>query len=79
MDHRPASDAASAIFLARRHVMKTLFCTTALSVFALAAFAQEESSIPMDQVPAVVAEAAMANAMGVTFNNIQLDHGVYEF
>ena len=59
--------------------MKTLFCTTALSVFALAAFAQEETSIPMDQVPAVVAEAAMANAMGVTFDNIQLDDGVYEF
>lgn len=57
---------------------KFILAATA-AVIGSAAAAQEETTVKMEDVPAVVMEAAMANANGVTFDTVSMDEGVYEF
>ena len=59
--------------------MNKLLATAAALAFALPAFAQtsggasEESAITMDDVPEAAMTAAQENAMGVEFENVQID------
>jgi len=59
--------------------MKSALLSVAVMALASAAVAQEETTMAMEDVPAAVMEAAMANAMDVTFDTVAMDEGVYEF
>ena len=53
--------------------MKQHLLAAAAIVLAVPAFAQEERTITMDQVPAVALEAAKARANGVEFTAVAMD------
>lgn len=55
--------------------MQKFLVTAAVLGLAAPAFAQEESQISMDEVPQVAMDAAQAeaDAMGVSFENVQVD------
>lgn len=60
--------------------MKALLLGAATLALASAALAQEETTMTMEEVPAAVMDAAnAANTMGVTFETVAMDEGVYEF
>lgn len=63
--------------------MNKLVLTLAAIAFAAPAFAQDETSAKMDQVPQAARDAAKANANGVTFKTVQIDDDegtkTYEF
>ena len=60
--------------------MKALLLGAATLALSSAALAQEETTVTMEEVPAAVMDAATAaNAMGVTFDAVAMDEGVYEF
>ena len=60
--------------------MKALLLSAATLALASIASAQEETTMTMEEVPAAVMDAAnAANTMGVTFDAVAMDEGVYEF
>lgn len=60
--------------------MKALLLGAATLALSSAALAQEETTMTMEEVPAAVMDAAnAANTMGVTFDAVAMDEGVYEF
>ena len=60
--------------------MKALLLSAATLAIATTALAQEETTMTMEEVPTTVMEAATAaNTMGVTFDAVAMDEGVYEF